>query len=200
MKHVFVFFTIILALIPEVYADDDNWIDGITFRYGEGGPTLDIDFKSEGQLYDNIGTVSSGGPKIPKHLAEGSKLFPLAIELKENLMNSWSYRQGFIDWTINNEINNLSPNSSNQSEIVDVSTTKKYYRQSEGLRTVLQNNFFNSKDKEFTSANPNWALSADSKFSALMIGYSLGIFYPSYNGYHIDGLKSVWGFVFSLLK
>ena len=35
MKHVSVFFTIILALIPEVYAEDDKWVDGIRFRSGK---------------------------------------------------------------------------------------------------------------------------------------------------------------------
>ena len=35
MKHVFVFFTIILALFPEVYAEDDKWIDGIIYTYGQ---------------------------------------------------------------------------------------------------------------------------------------------------------------------
>ena len=34
MKHVFVFFTIILALFPEVYAEGDKWIDGIRIRSG----------------------------------------------------------------------------------------------------------------------------------------------------------------------
>ena len=34
MKHVFVFFAIILALIPAVYAEDDKWIDGIKIRAG----------------------------------------------------------------------------------------------------------------------------------------------------------------------
>ena len=35
VKQILVLFATVLILIPEVYADDDNWIDGITFRQTE---------------------------------------------------------------------------------------------------------------------------------------------------------------------
>ena len=45
--------------------------------------------------------------------------------------------------------------------------------------TNLENNFFNIKDRAFTSTHPNyWALSADITKNALLIGYSLGFFIP----------------------
>ena len=35
MKQLLVLFVIILTSIPEVYAEDDKWIDGIKFRTGQ---------------------------------------------------------------------------------------------------------------------------------------------------------------------
>ena len=181
MKQVFLLFIVIIGLIPSVYADDE-WIDGITYRLGVSSVDLDIDYKSEGKKYDMVGT--SGGDNRPVHLMGGSITFPIVIEFKEQLMNSWSYRQPFIDWTFNSERKDLYPNSESDTETVRVSTTKKYLRQSEKVRTALQNSFFNSSEKDFTSANSNWALSADVNINALMIGYSWGIFYPAFNGSH----------------
>ena len=169
MKQVFLLFTVILGLIPSVYADDE-WIDGITFRLGESSIDLDIDYNSEGTTYDMVGTI--GGDNRPRHLMGGSATFPIVIEFKENLMNSWAYGQFFIDWTINSEKKDLYPNSERErsdTETVRVSTTKKYLRQSETVRTALQNSFFNSSEKDFTSANSNWALSADVNINALML-------------------------------
>ena len=37
---------IILASIPGVYADDDNWIDGIKFRFTNSKTHVLIDYKS----------------------------------------------------------------------------------------------------------------------------------------------------------
>ena len=34
MKHILVLLSIILALIPKVFAEDDKWIDGIKIRAG----------------------------------------------------------------------------------------------------------------------------------------------------------------------
>ena len=43
VKNVLVLFAIILAIIPPVYADDD-WIDGITYRYKSQPTTIDINY------------------------------------------------------------------------------------------------------------------------------------------------------------
>ncbi len=48
----------------------------------------------------------------------------------------------------------------------------------------MEDSFFNSKDKEFISANSNWTLSADLKYSTLIIGYAWGVFIPAYAGTH----------------
>ena len=165
------------ALISEVFAEDDKWIDGITYRIK--GTITNVDFFYKSKQF--IGS-SSGDIERPKHLGKPLPSFPIGIELKENLMNAWAFRQAYIDWTFNDVRNNLYPNAN--VSVVDVSQSKKYLRHNETIRTELQNSFFNSSDKEFTNANPNWTLSADLKYSALMLGYYWGIFYPAYNGTH----------------
>ena len=48
-------------------------------------------------------------------------------------MNSWSYRQAFLDWTYESELNNLYPNSDDDSEILNSDSETSYLRQSEKL-------------------------------------------------------------------
>ncbi len=35
MKYVLVLFAVMMVLVSTVYAEDDKWIDGIRFRYGQ---------------------------------------------------------------------------------------------------------------------------------------------------------------------
>ena len=51
MKHVLVLLSIILASIPEVYADDDDWIDGIKIRIG--GNTNETTFRMPWEKGEN---------------------------------------------------------------------------------------------------------------------------------------------------
>ena len=178
---------IILVSIPKVYGYDDDWIDGITFKLTINESKVEFRYRlTEGSKKRQV-LGSSGGKYQPAHLSRTTYGFPIAIELKENLMNSWSYRQAYFDWTFNTEYNDMYPNSS-AAEIIEGSSNQDtrtvYLRQPEQTRTALLNSFFNSSDKDFTNANPNWALSADLKYSTLIIGYSLGVFYPAYNGSH----------------
>ena len=47
MKHVLVLLLIILALIPAVFAEDDKWIDGITYRLKASITDVDFSYKSK---------------------------------------------------------------------------------------------------------------------------------------------------------
>ena len=70
VKQILVLFATVLILIPEVYAEDDKWIDGIRIRYGVSGVLPRIKFVSPGKKegktilksHDNIAShnVSAG--------------------------------------------------------------------------------------------------------------------------------------------
>ena len=85
VKQLLVLFVIILASIPKVYADDDDWIDGITFRLTINESKVDFRYRSTegGKKRQVVG--SSGGKYQPAHLSRTTYGFPIAIELKENL-------------------------------------------------------------------------------------------------------------------
>ena len=105
MKHVLVFFVIILTLIPVVKAEDDDWIDGITFRLTRTFSNLNIHY------YQNdleiMGSQEPGNVDID-HLNQQSFIVPIAIELSENLMSSWSYHSAFFDFEYNKEFNDYN--------------------------------------------------------------------------------------------
>ena len=170
VKQLIVLFTIILALVPKVYADDDDWIDGITIRYKQNFTS--VVFKYKDPNGDKEYTIMSTGPKVQSAV-------PITIEFKESLITSWLFRSAYIDWAFNVEFDDLIP----RGESINVSDTHKYIKPGVVRRSLLIDSFFNSSDKEFTDANSNWALSADVKFSTLMIGYMFGFFYPANNGH-----------------
>ena len=194
VKQILVLFVIILVSIPKVYGDDDDWIDGITYRYKSQATTIDIDYNRpfHNDEDDSLSIVGNSGgvTDLPEHLQGDpieSAAFPVTLEFKEKLMTSWSFRSAYLDWTFNEKYEDLLPNSSS-GELINASETSdslvQYLRQPAKTRKILTDNFFNSSDKEFTDANPNWALSADVKYSTIMIGYFIGVFYPAYNGTH----------------
>ena len=105
MKHVFVFFTIILALFPEVYAEDNKWIDGIRFRAGVVDRhntkfAIDAEKYNENLIAVTNFSFSHISPK---------EMLPVAIELPETLMNSWSYRGAAIAYSGIEEYKDLPP-------------------------------------------------------------------------------------------
>ena len=193
MKKGLILIAIILVSAPITSANDGDWIDGITFRLAGASGAIKIYFSEGGEI---IGTNEPGDVRLD-HLEEPEfNMFPIVIELKENLINSWSYRSAFLDWTFNRELNDLPPNEEN-AEFTTRSSTSQNLRQTSDTRTDLLNKFFNSSEKEFTDANSDWALSADVKYSLLMIGYYWGVFYPAYGGSHRWFKFGIGGGVFS---
>ena len=47
MKYVIVLFTIILVLVPVVFAEDDTWIDGIMYSAAIGWTTRPLEIHSK---------------------------------------------------------------------------------------------------------------------------------------------------------
>ena len=175
MKHVFVFFTIILALFPEVYAEDDKWIDGIRFRIGtvQHNTSFQIDaekFADGNFIAETNFSFSHISPK---------EMLPVAIELPETLMNSWSYRGAAIAYSGIGEYKDLPPYGGEDEDLSE----DKNLRQTPEVRGLLYNGFFDASDKVFADANPNWALSMDVKSNRIFTGYYWGVFIPAFE-YH----------------
>ena len=199
MKHVFVFFAIILALIPAVYAEDDKWIDGIRFRFVTSSPD-DCEFKNPVEfkspvscgknpigiympwkIEDRFSPYFSDAPRNDAAaIAVDNRrepLFLFALELPETLMTSWSFRGGLFEFELPKELKDLGPDGYGGSVAGDV-IGRAYKRQSSKIRTSLYNDFFNASDKAFADANPDWAMSTDVTSSRIFLGYTWGVFFP----------------------
>ena len=179
VKHILVLFTIILALIPVVKAEEKSWyeIDGIRFRYVTNSPE---DCEGKGlvscsknpigiympwKIEDRISPYFSDAPSNAAAIAVKNvwkPLFPFALELPETLMTSWSYRGALFEFEFPAEVKDLRP---------------ARYKDS-SYRTSLYNDFFNASDKSFADANSNWEMSADVTSSRIFLGYTLGFFIP----------------------
>ena len=184
MKNVIIIFAVMMKLVPTVYDEEKSWyeIDGIKFRYGHLQNLTLIYLPWEGKpSFLQLGTKSNIIQRRDdfSHLKDIT-LFPIAITLPEKLMNSWSFRGGFIEWHYSNE-QDLPPYPDDDKQIIQSDTTN--WRQNSSLRTSLYNNFFNASDKTFADANSNWALSADVTSSRVFLGYYWGVFIPAFE-YH----------------
>ena len=176
VKHVLVFFVIILTLIPVVKAEEKSWyeIDGIRVRpvgNYRAPVVIYMPWKIEkgiDPLYPGIGIPNT--PDIAGK-AEEKGLFPLALELPETLMTSWSFRGGLFEFEFPSEVKDLGPDFGGDHG-------SGYKRQSSKIRPSLYNDFFNANDKAFADANPMWALSADATSSRIFLGYYWGVFIP----------------------
>ena len=164
---------LILTALP-LQAEEDKWIDGIKIRVSYLKNMTLIYLPWEGTKSNIIQRRDDFS-----HL-EDITLFPIAITLPEKLMNSWSFRGGFIEWHYSNE-QDLPPYPDDDKQIIQSDTTN--WRQNSSLRTSLYNNFFNASDKTFADANSNWALSADVTSSRVFLGYYWGVFIPAFE-YH----------------
>ena len=188
VKHVLVMFVIILTLIPVVKAEDKSWyeIDGIRvtpvgdlFNPNLSGLVNPVVIYMPSKIEKRISPFFSGPPNTGVIAGTQNKknLFPLALELSETLMTSWSFRGGLFEFQFPTELKDLNPG----------------YRSSEGvfvdIRPSLYNDFFNANDKAFADANSDWALSADVTSSRIFLGYYWGVFIPigEYHRFFIFG-------------
>ena len=172
---------LILTAMP-IQAEEDKWIDGIKIRviYLQNLTLIYLPWEGKPSFLQ-LGTKSNIIQRRDdfSHLEDITK-FPIAITLPEKLMNSWSFRGGFIEWHYSNE-QDLPPYPDDDKQIIQSDTTN--WRQNSSLRTSLYNNFFNASDKTFADANSNWALSADVTSSRVFLGYYWGVFIPAFE-YH----------------
>ena len=168
MKYVLVLFAVMRVLVSTVYAEDDKWIDGIRFRYGQEWYETYISIPLAGKDTDIIKTENTISKFAP------ISQFPIAIALPEKLMNSWSFRGAFLEYQNRTELQDLAPQASDN--VIHSDTTN--WRQKPDERTYIYNNLFTASDKTFADANSNWALSADTVSSRFLFGYNWGVFIP----------------------
>ena len=180
MKYVLVLFAVMMVLVSTVYAEDDKWIDGIRFRYGQEWYETYISIPLAGKDTDIIKTENTISKFTP------ISQFPIAIALPEILMNSWSFRGAFLEYQNRTELKDLVPQASDN--VIHSDTTN--WRQKPDERTYIYNNLFTASDKTFADANSNWALSADTVSSRFLFGYNWGVFIPvgEYNRFFKFGL------------
>ena len=156
-------------------AEEKSWyeIDGIRFRpvgFFENKIVTYMPWKIENRISpyfrEPINTAAIAGNYQRKNI------FPLALELPETLMTSWSFRGSLLEFEFQSEAKDLFPG-------FDKSNLKNGdIKQSFEYRTSLYNDFFNASDKAFADANSNWALSADVNSSRIFLGYIWGFFIP----------------------
>ena len=180
MKYVLVLFAVMMVLVSTVYAEDDKWIDGIRFRYGQEWYETYISIPLAGKDTDIIKTENTISKFTP------ISQFPIAITLPEILMNSWSFRGAYLEYQNRTELKDLAPQASDN--VIHSDTTN--WRQKPDERTYIYNNLFTASDKTFADANSNWALSADTVSSRFLFGYNWGVFIPvgEYNRFFKFGL------------
>ena len=180
MKYVLVLFAVMMVLVSTVYAEDDKWIDGIRFRYGQEWYETYISIPLAGKDTDIIKTENTISKFTP------ISQFPIAIALPEILMNSWSFRGAYLEYQNRTELKDLAPQASDN--VIKSDTTN--WRQKSDERTYIYNNLFTASDKTFADANSNWALSADTVSSRFLFGYNWGVFIPvgEYNRFFKFGL------------
>ena len=168
MKYVLVLFAVMMVLVSTVYAEDDKWIDGIRFRYGQEWYETYISIPLAGKDTDIIKTENTISKFTP------ISQFPIAITLPEILMNSWSFRGAFLEYQNRTELKDLAPQASDN--VIHSDTTN--WRQKSDERTYIYNNLFTASAKTFADANSNWSLSADTVSSRFLFGYNWGLFIP----------------------
>ena len=137
VKQLLVLFWIKLVLVPTVYAEDDKWINGIKFRYGESANRTEF-YMGEDQIFRTAYKYAN------MQKEEGGRMFPFALALPETLMNSYSFRGGQLEFRPKTEVRDLAPAD------VDIEGRKSgdevILLQLDAERTALYNDFYNTTD------------------------------------------------------
>ena len=169
---------LILTALP-IQAEEKSWyeIDGIRIRQGQNINQLVI--YMPWYIESQISPFFSGSPQVGAITGiRGEKnLFPLALELPETLMTSWSFRGGLLEFDFPSEVKDLNPGFEHYSSDYNSDGTHLNSQRS-SYKTSLYNDFFNTSDKAFADANSNWALGADVTSSRIFLGYTWGFFIP----------------------
>ena len=170
---------------------EDSWltIDGIRIRYGVDLPPAELFAVGE---YDVAWSNSAinvppkmrrGGGTVTYY--GGTVKFPLTISFSETLLNKWSFRQAYLNFSPTQTTKNIPPVSSVTvsaylNEGVNNNSDYFYLKQRNDVRTHLKNNFLPKylSSTQINNLPTNWAISYDIKGSAIMIGYMYGVFWP----------------------
>jgi len=166
---------------------EEKTIDGIKFRIGMNTYSDDLNIDGIGNVAQKNKYINSSvifdqvilnNPELGNYQRGDEAQSNFVITLPETLINSFMFRGANIDWIYMGKITDLPP-ADGSNQIITLSSGETLLRQDTNMIRNLENNFFNIKDRAFTSSHPNyWALSADITKNALLIGYSLGFFIP----------------------
>ena len=154
----------------EWYEGYEDVVDGIKLRYGVSTTNLSFQTKASGKIIARDRRLEGKGDP---------QLFPIAVILPESLMNDWSFRSAFFDYSGKVKDEDLAPSP----WVPEGEGQNVYFRQSSSVREELINNFFNDDDKKFIEGKDKWALSADTEFEFIYFGYFWGVFLPAFD-YH----------------
>ncbi len=184
-NRVYLFCLIFFVVFP-IFAEEKT-IDGIKFRIGMNTYSDDLNIDGIGNVAQKNKYINSSvifdqvilnNPELGNYQRGDEAQSNFVITLPETLINSFMFRGANIDWIYMGKITDLPP-ADGSNQIITLSSGETLLRQDTNMIRNLENNFFNIKDRAFTSSHPNyWALSADITKNALLIGYSLGFFIP----------------------
>ena len=178
MKQILVLFATVLILIPEVYAQDDKLIDGIKFRVGNYTTSDKFELGSHEIASKNVNINAERNP-----IGAGKYKFPLTIRFPENLMTSWSFRQAYLDFSINDKKENIPPKSrpgrTKQIEAHGTGPTLNLVQKTE-TRSYLKENFLPKflSPSQISNLPTDWAISYDIERTHIALGYMVGVFFP----------------------
>jgi hypothetical protein len=176
LKSLLLPFLLLLTALP-IQAEDKSWyeIDGIRIRQGQNINQLVI--YMPWYIESQISPFFSGSPQVGAITGiRGEKnLFPLALELPETLMTSWSFRGGLLEFDFPSEVKDLNPGFEHYSSDYNSDGTHLNSQRS-SYKTSLYNDFFNASDKAFADANSDWEMIiTDVTSSRIFLGYTWGV-------------------------
>ena len=183
MKQSLVLVVIILMSIPEVYAED-SWysIDGIKFRYGYSIREQSLSIKDQ-----QIASTSSQLDPNQYGAMGGRQLLPIIITFPETLMNPWSFRQAYFDFSLNEKYDDVPPDdliTGSRTNTINSAIAEKQdsvlFNIKESRKDHLKNEYLKKflSTAEINNLPENWAISYDLQNSSILLGYLWGFFTP----------------------
>ena len=198
MKYLLIIFALLKLTYSTVYAED-SWysIDGIKFRYGYSVREQSLSIKDQ--------KIASTSPQLDPNqygAMGGRQLLPIIITFPETLMNSWSFRQAYFDFSLNEKYDDVPPDdliTGSRTNTINSAIAEKQdsvlFKIKESTKNHLKNEYLKNflSTAEINDLPENWAISYDLQNSSILLGYLWGIFYPIGGKHRILKLGFGWG-------
>jgi len=176
-----------LLLIPfNLVANDDSWYTpaGIKFRLGYTFTDYDLyieQYEVTGSNSINTNRIFSG--------VEGKIKLPVSLDFKDNVFTKFFFHKMVFDFDLDVTRNNsptayLSSSLNSNWAIIEDSRSEDILEinitHPEGIRDLLKNSYLKNflSENEINSLPSKWALSSESEFSLVFLGYLVGVFIP----------------------